>query len=526
MPSSICEQCEGHVDEVGVCSSCGHHEPLTARERAAFLSPRFDERDTELVGSDPLRFEGYANAVYAARVSTGLHEAAIWGWAEIEHVACALVVLDFRFLGGSMGVAVGEKVARAYDSARFARLPLLAVTASGGARMQEGMLSLAQMAKVVEAWRRHARAGLAQVTLLTSPTTGGVYATFASLGDVVLSEPGAHIGFAGPRVAQLTTGSMPARDTYTPETHLRHGAIDAIVHRRDQVRVLGTALRWLTGRQAEMRPPELRLFTSAQAPPLGRWERVLLARDPRRPKAPEILDALLVDAIELHGDRAGSDDAAVVLRIGALRATGEPVVAVAQDASAGRLRPGSFRKACRGIDIAGRLRLPLVTFIDTPGADVGAEAETGGVARAIADTISAMLDCSSPSLAVVTGEGGSGGAFAMAVADRVIAWQNAIFSVIAPEGAASILFRHAERAPEVAEALRLGAEDLMALKLADAIVPEPEGGAQADRDGALAVLGAEVGRHIGGLRSLSTQGRTARRRRRWRRAGNDFLRDA
>lgn len=217
----------------------------SAAQTIALLARSFDEQDGSLVGGDPLRFEGYAAQLEQARAQTDLGEACMWGWADIETIRCALVVMDFAFLGGSMGLAVGEKVARAFDAARAARLPVVTVCASGGARMQEGMIALVQMAKTVEAHRRHAADGLAHVSVLTSPTTGGVYASFASLGDVIIAEPHATIGFAGPRVVAELTGEAPPPDVHTAEFAFEHGLIDRIVPADAFAGVIACALRGL-----------------------------------------------------------------------------------------------------------------------------------------------------------------------------------------------------------------------------------------------------------------------------------------
>ena len=217
----------------------------SARETIAALTRSFDERDVALVGGDPLHFEGYEQQLARARNDTGLNEACLWGWADIDGVSCALVVMDFAFLGGSMGLAVGEKVSRAFDAARKERAPVVTVCASGGARMQEGIVALAQMAKTLEAHRRHAERGLAHVSVLTSPTTGGVYASFAALADVIIAEPHATVAFAGPRVVAELTGEAPPPDVHTAEFALEQGLIDAVVPADSLAEVIARALRGL-----------------------------------------------------------------------------------------------------------------------------------------------------------------------------------------------------------------------------------------------------------------------------------------
>ena len=509
--------------------------------RIARFASSFDEQDADLVGGDPLRFDGYTEQLRHARDETGLAEACVWGWATIEANECALVVIDFHFMGGSMGVAVGEKVARAFDAARERRLPVVSVCASGGARMQEGMVALIQMAKTALARSRHAAEGLAHVSMLTSPTTGGVYASFASLADVVLAEPRATIGFAGPRVITDLTGQTPDASVHTAEFASEHGLVDELVPRAEQRETIGRVLRNLTskpppaelvtlpfqehagkhGPSAERRAPTAVDQTPSAHP--TPFERLEIARHPDRPKAPRILDALLSDAFEFRGDRLGSDDRAVVVRAGAV-AGGRRVLAVGQDSTGGgRMHASGFRKTIRLLRLAPRYGLPVVTLIDTPGADPLPDSEAAGIVPAIASTFVSLLECPTPTLAVVTGEGGSGGALAMAVCDRVIAWENAVFSVIAPEGAASILYRDSSRGPELAGRLRITAEDLVDLGVADAVVSEPPGGAHTDPSAAAEDLSRRIAEEVERLEAMSQRKRLRERHRRWREAGNGWI---
>ncbi len=511
---------------------------LSARKRVTSLTTSFEEVHANLVGKDPLAFPRYKQQLEGARAESGLPEACIWGWAEIAGVKCALVVGDFGFLGGSMGVAVGEKVAEAFDAARRVRMPVVTVTASGGARMQEGMAALAQMASTTEAIRQHREAGLAHVCLLTSPTTGGVYASFASLADVILAEPGATLGFAGPRVVAELTGEQPPADVHTAEFAFQHGMVDSIVDRSDQATTIAGILHSLEGRAIDERMERLAAKDSSadkgntrrraqQDEPHGptAWERVQMVRDLSRPKARVILDGLLSSAFELHGDRSGaSDDTAVSVRLGSIVGAENPLVAIGLDASGdGRIRPQGFRKAIRAIELAGRVGLPVLTLIDTRGADPLPSSEGGGIASAIAHTFLAMLECPTPTLAALTGEGGSGGALALSVADRVVAWENSVFSVIAPEGAAAILYRDAARAPELAEQLGITVDDLVGLGIVDEVVPEPDGGVQNDPQGAIAALATVLSGELETLMSTRNAVRRRRRTRKWRRLAAQLL---
>jgi acetyl-CoA carboxylase carboxyl transferase subunit beta len=492
------------------------------RARIEALTRSFEERDARMRGGNPIAFDGYELQLERARQQTDANEACVWGIADIEGERCALVVFDFGFLGGSMGVVVGEKVARAFDAARREKVPVVTVTSSGGARMQEGMWSLVQMAKTVEARGRHAEAGLAHLTVLASPTTGGVYASFASLADVILAEAGATVGFAGPRVVEELTGSAPPSDVQTAGFAFAHGLVDEIVAADEQTAAIARTL-------AALRAERRRLVPAADgaaaadvdgegAPGAGAWERLQHVRDAGWPRAGRILDVLLADAVTLRGDRTGSpDDPNVLVRAGGLRGTKTNVVAIGLDASGdGRIRPEGFRKAVRALDVAGRLGLPVVTVVDTRGADPSPSSEGAGVAAAIARTFDAMLACPAPTLAVVSGEGGSGGALAFTVADRVLAWESAVFSVIAPEAAAAILYRDPARGPELAERLGITTDHLVRLGLVDRVIPEPDGGVLAHPHDAMQRLASGVATEIEGLVALAPRRRLRQRRRRWR----------
>jgi acyl-CoA carboxylase subunit beta len=431
---------------------------------------------------DPIGWPGYADRLEDARRSSGSDEAVrvVRGRVAGSPVEAVFALWDFAFLGGSMGTVVGERLITAYDEARSARLPLVLLPATGGARLQEGMAALTQMPATLTAARRHTEAGLLQVAYLRDPTTGGVFASHVNAAHVVFAEPGATIGFAGPRVAEaMTDGPLPDR-SHTAEGARSAGLVDDIVALEDLPGRLARLLSW-PGR-AEPHPVAT---PDGEREPAGTaWESVERARHRGRARAAAFLGGLDVRG-ELHGDRAGDDDPTV--RVALARHAGRPIVVVAMDRNAdgGRVTPAGYRKAWRGFDLAESIGVPLVTLVDTPGADAGAASEAGGIAHHIAATMDRLLRLRSPTIALVIGEGGSGGALALSVADRLLIQEHAIFSVIAPEGAAAILHRDPSRAQEVAGDLRLTAADLAALGIADGVVAEPREG---EVQGALAVL--------------------------------------
>ncbi|MDG4781610.1 acetyl-CoA carboxylase carboxyltransferase subunit alpha [Micromonospora sp. WMMD961] len=495
-----------------VCPECGEHARLGAPERLRQLVDPGSLRplSDQLPAEDPIDFVDvlpYPHRLTAARASTGLVEAVVCATATIGGHPVAVAVMDFRFLGGSLGCAVGELITRTAERALDDRTPLVLVTASGGARMQEGALSLMQMATVSQAIAALREAGLLTVSVLTDPTYGGVAASFATNTDLVLAESGARMGFAGPRVIRQVTGRALPEGFQTADFLLRHGQVDMVVQRRSlRARLVALlaatrATRPPVPRQ-EPAPRRERLADDAAAatrppaspeaagnPAVGdAWDTVRMARHPGRPTTLDYLDSVFDGFVELHGDRLGGDCPAVVG--GVARLAGRHVMVIGHQKghttaelvarNFGMASPAGHRKALRLMRLAARLGLPVVTLVDTPGADPGVNAEEQGQAAAIAENILTLTVLPTPVLAVITGEGGSGGALALAVADRVLMLENAVYSVISPEGCAAILWPDRSAAPQAARALRLSAPDLCRLGVVDEVVPEPSTAAHGD----------------------------------------------
>jgi acetyl-CoA carboxylase carboxyl transferase subunit beta len=425
----------------------------------------------------------------------------ICGVATVSGWPLALAVMDFRFLGGSLGTGVGERLVRLAEHALARRLPLLIVTASGGARMQEGALSLLQMAKVSQAIAQMHEAALLFVTLITDPTYGGVAASFATQADVIIAEPGARLGFAGPRVIRDTLRATLPDGFQTAEFLLEHGAIDLIAERSGLTEILARLLRAVGTKPSFVDAPGAALVVDAdELPQREAWDVVALARHSQRPTGREYIGLLANSFLELHGDRQSADSSSIV---GGIAEFGEvPVLVVATqkghstrelvETNFGMAGPEGYRKALRLFRLAEKLGLPVITLVDTPGAHPGIEAEQHGQSAAIAANILALTGLAVPVVAVITGEGGSGGALALAVADRVLVSENGVYSVISPEGCAAILWKDPAAAPTAAAALRLDARDLSRLGIVDGVVPEPPGGAHQDHAAAAALLGEAV----------------------------------
>jgi acyl-CoA carboxylase subunit beta len=567
-----------------VCTTCGHHFRLSAEARIGHLLDHgtWSERDAGLQSVDALGFvdqKPYPDRLAAAQLATGMRDAAVWGTGSIGGHELALCVMDFGFMGGSMGAVVGEKVTRAAEHALAARIPLVVVSASGGARMQEGTLALMQLAKTLAALERLRAAGVPYISVLSDPTTGGVFASFAAVGDVNVAEPDALIGFAGARVTAGTIATELPPGFQRSEFLFSHGFVDRVVTRSELHDELASLLRLLPARGTFEEPepidevPAFRPFSFlttladrvgelangdgtgpdeesdvvtppvtvpavdpdgavAVAPPDAAakddvWARVQLARSLRRPRTLEFMEHMADEFVELHGDRLFGDDAAVVA--GLARIDGRRVVIVGQQKGAdtdenirrnfGMPHPEGYRKAMRVMELAERAGLPIVTFVDVPGAHPGPESEERGIAEAIARSIGLMSRLRTPIITIITGEGGSGGALAIAVGDVVIALENAVYSVISPEGCASILWRTSDEAATAAAAMRMSASDQHALGVVDIVVPEPGEGAHAEPEATADRLRAIIVDRLDALATMPVDTLVEQRYRRYRALG-------
>ncbi|WP_245663288.1 acetyl-CoA carboxylase carboxyl transferase subunit alpha [Nocardia inohanensis] len=540
-----------------VCPACGWHGPLTAIERLDLLCDPGSVRILEVAvtETDPLRFTDtrpYPQRLREAQARTGSAEAVQCARGTIGGHAAVLAVMDFRFLGGSLGTAVGEAITRAAEIALTERTPLILVTASGGARMQEGILALMQMAKTAQALGQLDAAGILTVAVITDPTFGGVAASFATLPDVIIAEPGARLGFAGRRVIEQTIGQSLPPEFQTAEFLLEHGVVDMIRPRAELATTLakllsagdgptvassaepgavvirsgrpGAAVRGSGERDAalpgsgalESDPLESgvaaletgALVTDpARLPEREAWDCVRAARRFGRPTTLDYVAHLVDDFFELHGDRAAADCPAVVAGLGRMAGVPVAVIGTQKGRSTTELAqrnfgmpdPAGYRKAARVMRLAAKLGLPVITLVDTAGAYPGIAAEEQAQAVAIAENLRLLAGLPVPVISVITGEGGSGGALALAVADRVLMCANAVYSVISPEGCASILWKTPGEAARAAAALRVDARSLLELGVIDGVIDEPGAGAETDHGAAAANLRAALVHYLAEL---------------------------
>lgn len=494
-----CNACKAavFVDEVKknayICPHCGNYFRVHARRRIEMLADEgtFEEWDKVMPISNPLSYKGYEEKVKKLQEKTNLDEAIVTGKAKIGGISVVLGVCDSRFLMASMGENVGEKIARAVERATQERLPVVLFACSGGARMQEGIVSLMQMAKTSAALKRHHEAGQLFISVLTDPTTGGVTASFAMLGDIIIAEPGALIGFAGPRVIEQTIGQKLPEGFQRAEFLLEHGFVDMILPRQDQKHVIGRILYMHrkhdmdveeNGVKTDIPVNTLAAPQSQENTEKSAWDTVLLSRKADRPTALDYINAVFDEFMEFHGDRCFKDDGAIVGGIAMFH--GMPVTVIGQQKGKntkdnirrnfGMPSPDGYRKALRLMKQAETFGRPIICFVDTPGAFCGLEAEERGQGEAIARNLFEMSDLKVPVLSIVIGEGGSGGALAMAVANEVWMMENAIYSILSPEGFASILYKDSKKAPEAARVMKVTAADLKELGLIERIIPEEE----------------------------------------------------
>ena len=526
-----------------ICPKCHNYFRVHAYRRIEMIGDEgsFEEWDKGLPERNPLDFRGYEEKLKAMREKTRLEEAVVTGRLTINGQPAAVGVCDGRFMMASMGQVVGEKITRAVERATEERLPVILFTCSGGARMQEGIVSLMQMAKTSAALKRHSDAGLLYITVLTDPTTGGVTASFAMLGDIILAEPGALIGFAGPRVIEQTIGQKLPKGFQRAEFLLEHGFVDRIVEREELKEVLFRILKLhadsgkvafeadavISGRsrtdsgEGKAVSKEVKEKTAKNP---EAWDRVLLSRRKDRPVGTDYIRGLFTEFMEFHGDRYFKDDRAIVGGIARFRGT--PVTVIAQEKGRttrenmnrnfGMPSPDGYRKALRLMKQAEKFGRPVICFVDTPGAFCGMEAEERGQGEAIARNLYEMSALKVPVLSILVGEGGSGGALAMAVADEVWIMENATYSILSPEGFASILWKDSKRAPEAAGAMKLTSGDLKKLGVVEQVIPEPEPANPGNLRHVLGTMGVKIDAFLQKYRTMSGEELAAHRYERFR----------
>ena len=512
-----------------VCPFCRFHYTVTARERIELLVDKetFKENYKYVKTVEPLSFSRrnrYRKFLEQDQNRTGLTEAAVAGKCRIGDVETMLIVLDFGFMGGTMGSVVGEKVSMAFENAARRGIPAVAVVSGGGVRIQEGVLSLMQMAKTVTAANRLRDEEVPFIVVLANPSTGQAYASFANLADVILAEPGSLIGLSPLRILREVSKMPLPLDAHTAEAHVGHGLLDNVVDRENLQPRIASILQILTAqKQGKSNHKNLLKSEPEECDEVEPWEAMTAARNSERPQASSYFRSILDPFIELRGDRLNSDDRSVVTGIGFMDGLAVAVIGQQRrtlvEGERYHVFPDGLRKAQRLIDLASRFKLPLVTLIDTQGADPGLEAEEQGIGNAIARTLSSMLTVPTPMVSVVIGEGGSEGALALGLSDRILMQQFAIYSPISVNHTLGAAHHDHMLDREAAEALMLTAHDCLELGIADEVVPEPDGGSHVDPHEASAVLQTAILTNLFQLSKMSEGKLLKKRYKKFRRMG-------
>lgn len=493
--------------------------PTKRTNARTLLSEVLDDGSFRSWDTDPVAVatsEEYRQELAAAEQRAGVDEAVVTGEGTIHGRRVAVAACEFGFLGGTVGVAAAERLTAAIERATAERLPLLAAPTSGGTRMQEGTVAFLQMVKIVQALMQHRRAKLPYLVYLRHPTTGGVYASWGSLGQVTGGEPGALIGFLGPRVYEALYGEPFPTGVQQSENLFRLGLLDAVVPIEKVPEVAARALDVLCAPAVGVPVP----------PPLPRerlndvpaWDSILATRRPERPRVRDLLRAAAHSVTELSGTHAGEREQALIVALAMFGSS--PCVVVGQDTptSGQPLGPGGLRQARRGMRLAAELGLPLLTVIDTSGAALSKEAEEGGLAGEIARSLADLVTLPAPSLCLLLGQGAGGAALALLPADRVLAAQHAWLAPLPPEGASEILYRTVDRAPELADSQGVRSLDLLANGIIDRIVAErPDAADEAEEF--LGRLGVVIENELATLLLRDPAERLAARHQRYRRLG-------
>ena len=518
------------------CPKCGKYKNIAARVRIKYVCDEdsFREFGRWIKGYNPLDFPEYEKKLSDMEKKTDMPEAVVTGTCRIGGYKAVICVMDSRFMMASMGMAVGEKITRAVEYATKKKLPLVIFSASGGARMQEGMLSLMQMAKTSAAIGKLRETGGLFISVMTNPTTGGVTASFASLGDVQIAEPGALIGFAGPRVISQTIGEKLPEGFQSAEFLYEHGLLDGVVPRAE---MKGYITRLISlhqkGKRIQLASDKNELAGKIEEELASRSadERVLIARNEARPTGRDYIDRLISDFCEFGGDRLHAEDVSIVCGVG--RFHGISVVVIAQERGKsldekishrfGMPNPEGYRKAERLMKHADRFGLPIITFVDTPGAYPGKEAEENGQGSAIAHCLLTLSRLSVPVVNVFVGEGGSGGALAIGFGDCMIMLENSVFSILSPEGFASILYKDSSRWKEACENMKMTAAELKEMGICDCVIKEDGEGAHEKSEPVFKRLDAAIAENLGRLMKLSGEDIVKQRYRRLRKVGKELI---
>jgi acetyl-CoA carboxylase carboxyl transferase subunit beta len=473
----------------------------------------WDGPPLEVAGTDEYRAE-----LADATLRTGLDESVLTGEGTVSGRRVAVLACEFDFLAGSIGVAAAERITASVQRATALGLPLIASPSSGGTRMQEGTVAFLQMVKIAAAVELHKKAHLPYLVYLRHPTTGGVFASWGSLGHLTAAEPGALIGFLGPRVYEHLYGEPFPDGVQTAEHLFAHGVIDSVVP-LDKLRgVVDRVLTVVTDPPDPISacPVTVDDTNHAEITEAPAWDSVLASRRADRPGVDYLLARGATDRVLLSGTGRGESGTTL---LALARFGGQPAVVVGQRRVIGGLvGPRALREARRGMALAAGLQLPLVLVIDTAGPALSRQAEEDGLAGEIALCLAELVTLDTPTVSVLLGQGSGGPALAMVPADRVLAAQHGWLAPLPPEGASAIVYRDVDHAPELAAAQGVRSADLRKAGIVDVIVPE-EPDAADDPAGFTERLSATIAAELHALHTVPAAQRLGVRLQRYRRIG-------
>ena len=477
---NICKKCSGELDEFFVCKSCGNNSYITAKQRILHISDKNTFKELKLDKVDISKKCNYEDKIIKAQESTNLDEAIIIGTCNIDGRKVVLGVMDSKFMMGTLSVSVGENITKAFEYATDEKLPVILFCASGGARIQEGLYSLVQMAKINAAIKKHSDKGLLYISCLTNPTMGGVTASFGLFGDINIAEKNSQIGFAGKSIIENIYNEKLDSDFQTEEYNEKNGMIDIIADRKEIRNILVDLLKMINNN-------EKLLKVSREEEQISDINNDLLeilknVRDIDRFKGKDYLISIFDKYIELKGDRISCNDSSILSGIGNIdnksfifniQNKGR-TLKENEDTNYGLTRPEGYRKALRISKLAEKFNIPIINIIDSAGADPSIYSEENGQAKAIADCLYTFSDLKTIIISIVVGEGSSGGALALSVCDSIGMLKHSIYTVISPEAYLKIMHKEEKVSNELLKSMRFTAQDLYEDKIIDEVIDENE----------------------------------------------------
>lgn len=495
----ICFACNKDIEKSSkfkiykICSEkdCNFHFHISAKERINLIidSGSFKEINKNLssnfeqIAQEEL--ENYDEKIKSDQFRTGLDEAAVTGTAKVNGKQITVIALDFGFLGGSMGLIVGEKIALAYELAAKKQFPVITIINSGGTRVQEGVISLMQMSKTVSAANLLKNSNIPMISILCNPSTGQVMSSFATLSDIIIGEPGAKIGYSSYRKLR-NKNPDESKDQYTSEDFLKRGFVDLVINREDLKYQISTLIDILKPKYS-YKSKKIKITKNKNLKFNNALESLKISRNIDRPKASIYINNIFSDFIELHGDRINDDDDSVIIGLGKI--LNEPFILIAQERKIitksnnnvvrnykNKIIPSGFRKANRALKLAEKFKIPCLCLVDAVYPELSLKSEYSGLAFSISELISTKLNLETPILSVIIGEGGSETALAFSIADSIMMQKNSIFTPLSPEEAAKIKLGDSRKVKEISNIMKFTSEDCLKLGIIDRVIDEPSEG--------------------------------------------------